>query len=121
MTTPYKKALGPDRPNEKKLREAISPPPCQRCIPVYPLRYGIADKALDRGTFPTLGIEDYPALTSGKAYGLRVLRPGTYVYLCYFENDRMWTQHYQVTEDVRFARIWWGRADEIDETPGRQA
>jgi hypothetical protein len=123
MTTTYKIALGPDRPNEKQLGKAISPPPCQTCIPVYPLRYGVADKALDKGVFPTLGTEGYPALTSasGKAYGLRVLRPGTYVYLCYFENDRMWTQHYQVTEDVRFARIWWSRPDETDATPGRQA
>jgi len=121
MTTTYKIALGPDRPNEKQLGKAISPPPCEKCIPVYPLRYGIVDKAMDKGIFPTLGTEGYPALTSGKAYGLRVLRPGTYVYLCYFENDRMWTQHYQVTEDIRFARIWWGRPDETDATPGRQA
>ena len=121
MTTTYKIALGPDRPNEKQLGKAISAPPCHRCIPVYPLRYGIADSALDKDVFPTLDTEGYPALESGKAYGLRVLRPGTYVYLCYFENGRMWAQHYQVTEDVRFARIWWSRADEIDATPGRQA
>lgn len=120
MTTPYKKALSPDRPNEKQLSKAISPPPCQRCIPIYPLRYGIADKALDKNILPTLATGGYPALTSGKAYGLRVLRPGTYVYLFYFENGRMWTQHYQVTEDVRFARIWWGRLDENDAAPGRQ-
>ncbi|WP_438858182.1 toxin VasX [Achromobacter spanius] len=121
MTTTYKIALGPDRPNEKQLGKAISAPPCHRCIPVYPLRYGIADRALDKDVFPTLDTKGYPALASGKAYGLRVLRPGTYVYLCYFENGRMWTQHYQVTEDVRFARIWWSRADETDATPGRHA
>lgn len=121
MTTTYKIALGPDRPNEKQLGKAISAPPCHRCIPVYPLRYGIADSALDKDVFPTLDTKGYPALASGKAYGLRVLRPGTYVYLCYFENGRMWTQHYQVTEDVRFARIWWSRADETDATPGRHA
>ncbi len=69
MTTPHKKALGPDR----------------------------------------------------KAYGLRVLRPGTYVYFFYFQNGRMWTQHYQVTDDVRFARIWWTRADEEDAIPWRLA
>lgn len=121
MTTTYKIALGPDRPNEKQLGKAISAPPCHRCIPVYPLRYGIADSALDKDVFPTLDTKGYPALASGKAYGLRVLRPGTYVYLCYFENGRMWTQHYQVTEDVRFARIWWSRADETDATPGWHA
>lgn len=121
MTTTYKIALSPDRPNEKQLGKAISAPPCHRCIPVYPLRYGIADRALDKDVFSTLDTEGYPALTSGKAYGLRVLRPGTYVYLCFFEKGRMWTQHYQVTEDVRFARIWWSRADETDATPGRQA
>lgn len=121
MTAPHKKALGPDRPNEKQLGKAISPPACQRCVPIYPLRYGVAERSLDKGVFPTLGTEGYPELAAGKAYGLRVLRPGTYVYLCYFENGRMWTQHYQVTDDMRFARIWWTRADDQDDIPGRLA
>ncbi|MFJ3465491.1 toxin VasX [Achromobacter spanius] len=121
MTTPYKTALGPDRPNEKQLGKAISPPPCQRCVPIYPLRYGVADSPLDQGVFPTLSTEGYPELAAGRAYGLRVLRPGTYVYLCYFENGRMWTQHYQVTDDLRFARIWWTRDDDRDAIPGRLA
>lgn len=115
----YKKALGSIRPNEKRLGKAISPPPCERGVPLYPLRYGIADYAWDREVFPRLNTEGYPALTAGKAYGLRTLRPGTYVYLFYFEHGRMWTQHYQVTEDVRFARIWWSDADDDDATPGR--
>ncbi len=121
MTTPHKKALSPDRPNEKQLGKAISPPSCQRCVPIYPLRYGVAERTWDKGVFPTLSAEGYPALTAGKAYGLRVLRPGTYVYLCYFQNGRMWTQHYQVTDDMRFARIWWTPADEEDAIPGRLA
>ena len=121
MTTPHKKALGPDRPNEKQLGKAISPPSCQRCVPIYPLRYGVAERTWDQGVFPMLSAEGYPALTAGKAYGLRVLRPGTYVYLCYFQNGRMWTQHYQVTDDMRFARIWWTSADEEDAIPGRLA
>ncbi|KXJ66953.1 hypothetical protein AXY46_08210 [Achromobacter xylosoxidans] len=115
----YKKALGSIRPNEKRLGKAISPPPCERGVPLYPLRYGIADHAWDREVFPRLNTEGYPALTAGKAYGLRTLRPGTYVYLFHFQNGRMWTQHYQVTEDVRFARIWWSDADDDDATPGR--
>lgn len=115
----YKKALGSIRPNEKRLGKAISPPPCERGVPLYPLRYGIADYAWDREVFPRLNVEGYPTLKAGKAYGLRTLRPGTYVYLFYFEHGRMWTQHYQVTEDVRFARIWWSDADDDDATPGR--
>lgn len=121
MTTPHKKALSPDRPNEKQLGKAISPPSCQRCVPIYPLRYGVAERTWDKGVFPTLSAEGYPTLAAGKAYGLRVLRPGTYVYLCYFQNGRMWTQHYQVTDDMRFARIWWTSADEDDAIPGRLA
>ena len=115
----YKKALGSIRPNEKRLGKAISPPPCERGVPLYPLRYGIADHAWDKEVLPRLNTEGYPTLTAGKAYGLRTLRPGTYVYLCYFEHGRMWTQHYQVTEDVKFARIWWSYDDDIDATPGR--
>ncbi|WP_146177826.1 toxin VasX [Achromobacter mucicolens] len=118
-TVNFKKALGSIRPNEKRLGKAISPPACERGVPLYPLRYGIADYAWDREVFPRLNTEGYPALTAGKAYGLRTLRPGTYVYLFHFENGRMWTQHYQVTEDVRFARIWWSDADDDDATPGR--
>jgi len=115
----FKKALGSIRPNEKRLGKAISPPPCERGVPLYPLRYGIADYAWDKEVFPRLNSDGYPALTAGKAYGLRTLRPGTYVYLCYFENGRMWTQHYQVTDDVKFARIWWSYDDDQDATPGR--
>jgi len=115
----FKKALGSIRPNEKRVGKAISPPPCERGVPMYPLRYGIAGYAWDREVFPRLNTEGYPALTAGKAYGLRTLRPGTYVYLFYFEHGRMWTRHYQVTEDVRFARIWWSDADDDDATPGR--
>ncbi|WP_291382634.1 MULTISPECIES: toxin VasX [Achromobacter] len=115
----FKKALGSIRPNEKRLGKAISPPPCERGVPLYPLRYGIADDAWDKEVFPRLSTEGYPPLTAGKAYGLRTLRPGTYVYLCYFEHGRMWTQHYQVTEDVKFARIWWSYDDDQDATPGR--
>lgn len=63
MTTPHKNALGPNRPNEKQLAAAISPLPCERCVPVYPMRYGIADRALDKSIFPTLSTEGYPALT----------------------------------------------------------
>ena len=115
----FKKALGSIRPNEKRLGKAISPPPCERGVPLYPLRYGVSDYALDENVFPRLTTQGYPELTAGKAYGLRTLRPGTYVYLCYFENGRMWTQHYQVTEDIKFARIWWSYADDNDATPGR--
>ncbi|CAB3903243.1 hypothetical protein LMG26689_04598 [Achromobacter animicus] len=115
----FKKALGSIRPNEKRLGKAISPPPCERGVPLYPLRYGIADYAWDKEVFPRLNSDGYPALTAGKAYSLRTLRPGTYVYLCYFENGRMWTQHYQVTDDVKFARIWWSYDDDQDATPGR--
>jgi len=115
----FKKALGSIRPNEKRLGKAISPPPCERGVPLYPLRYGIADYAWDKEVFPRLNSDGYPALTAGKAYGLRTLRPGTYVYLCYFEHGRMWTQHYQVTDDVKFARIWWSYDDDQDATPGR--
>jgi len=121
MTKPYKKALGPDRPNEKQLGKAISPPACQRCVPIYPLRYGVAERSWEDGVFPTLSTDGYPELAAGKAYGLRVLRPGAYVYLCYFQHGRMWTQHYQVTDDLRFARIWWTREDDQDDTPGRLA
>ncbi|MCA8467122.1 hypothetical protein LGN31_14860, partial [Burkholderia cepacia] len=91
METTCKKALCPDRPGEKKIGQATSAPPCERGVPIYPLRYGIADRVLEKKVFPTLSTDGYPALTGGKAYGLRVLRPGTYVYLCYFENGRMWT------------------------------
>ncbi|MGO4582214.1 toxin VasX [Cupriavidus sp. 2TAF22] len=121
MTLPLKKALQPAHPSEKPRNCAISPPSCQRGVPVYPLRYGIADKGFEAAVFPTLSVKGYPELKGSKAYGLRVLRPGTYVYLFYYQNSRMWTQHYQVTSDVRFAPIWWTEADCQDAAPGRLA
>ncbi|WP_033727652.1 toxin VasX, partial [Pseudomonas cremoricolorata] len=120
MKSLYKIALGTNRPNQKEVGIGIMHPPCEPSIPIYPLRYGIVDTPLEPSIFPTLCTDGYPALGSGKAYGLRLLRPGSYVYLCYFKDGRMWTQHYQVTEDIRFARIWWDRCDEVDATPGRQ-
>ncbi|OXC90505.1 hypothetical protein BMR85_012250 [Achromobacter sp. KAs 3-5] len=70
----FKKALGSIRPNEKRLGKAISPPPCERGVPLYPLRYGIADYAWDREVFPRLNTEGYPALTAGKACGYSARR-----------------------------------------------
>ncbi|CAN7716741.1 toxin VasX [Caballeronia sp. LjRoot31] len=118
MTDAYKKALQPPHPSEKQVGKAISPPPCQHGVPVYPVRYGITDKPFDAKVFPKLTTADYPALQGVKAYGVRVLRPGCYVYLCYMKDDRMWTQHYQVTADVRFAQIWWNDKDRDSDAPG---
>lgn len=118
----YLKALQPPHPSERCFGQAISPPACQHGVPVYPVRYGIADIALEPQTFPHLvGARDYPALQGGKAYNMRVLRPGCYVYLCYFKDGRMWTQHYQVTADVRFAQIWWSKKDDDSDAPGTVA
>lgn len=114
------KALQAPHPSSKLLGKAISPPACEAAIPLYPLRYGIADSPYRTDIHQTLATPDYPALTGDKAYGLRVLRPGTYVYLCYFRDGRMWNRHYQVTEDIRFAPIWWGEADVVHSTPGSQ-
>ncbi|WP_250866761.1 toxin VasX, partial [Caballeronia sp. INSB1] len=121
MAETFKKALQPPHPSEKQAGKAISPPPCQHGVPVYPLRYGVTDEPLDSKLFPKLSTAGYPTLQGGKAYGMRVLRPGCYVYLCYMKDGRMWTQHYQVTKDVRFARIWWTEADDKDAAPGRLA
>ena len=60
MTTPHKKALSPDRPNEKQLGKAISPPSCQRCVPIYPLRYGVAERTWDKGVFPRSALRAIP-------------------------------------------------------------
>jgi hypothetical protein len=114
------KALQAPHPSSKLLGKAISPPACEAAIPLYPLRYGIADSPYRTDIHQTLATPDYPALTGDKAYGLRVLRPGTYVYLCYFRDGRMWNRHYQVTEDIRFAPIWWGETDYAHSTPGSQ-
>lgn len=115
------KALQPPHPSAKRLGKAISPPPCQRGIPLYPLRYGITDEPFDAKVFPTLSTAAYPALSNGKAYGLRVLRPRSYVYLLSREEGRMWTRHYQVTDNIRFAPIWWTEADYDGDVPGRKA
>ncbi|WP_332608115.1 toxin VasX [Achromobacter sp. ESBL13] len=113
------KALQPPHPSAKILGKAISPPPCRRGIPLYPLRYGITDEPFDAEVFSTLSTVGYPALSDGKAYGLRVLRPRSYVYLFVRQSGRMWTIHYQVTDNIRFAPIWWTEADYKGDVPGR--
>lgn len=117
----HKKALQPAHPSEPRLGQFINNPGCRRCVPIYPLRYAIADVPYESSALPQLGTRGYPVLKGGKHYGLRLLRPGSYVYLFYFKDGRMWTQHYQVTENALFAALWWGDKDYDDVTPGRHA
>jgi len=114
-------ALQTPHPSAKQVGKAISPPPCEAGVPIYPLRYGIADAPYRSELHTMLKTPGYPALQGGKAYGLRVLRPGTYVYLLYVDHGQMWNRHYQVTEDIRFAPIWWSDADYEHSTPGSQS
>lgn len=120
MTNRLQRAVQPDSPNAKTC-DSLSAPPCEHGIPLYPLRYGIADQPYDAKAYPKLSVAGYPALQGGKAYGLRVLRPGTYVYLFFYQGGRMMTTHYKVTADVRFAPIKWTAADYNDDVPGRVA
>ncbi|QOH38336.1 toxin VasX [Burkholderia cepacia] len=118
MATRYDKALGPNHPSEKQVGKAISPPPCEHGIPVYPLRYGVADAPCHAST----GLSSpYPVLSAGKQQGLRMLRPGCYPYVRYLKDGRMWTRQYSVTENGRFAALWWTEKDYRNEFPGRHA
>lgn len=121
MCNAHKKALQPPHPSEPIVGQFISNLPCQRCIPLYPLRYAISDSPIEPQALPLLDTSDYPPLNGSMHYGLRVLRPASYVYLFYFKDGRMWTQHYQVTEDARLAALWWNEKDHDDPTPGRHA
>ncbi|MBK5003668.1 toxin VasX [Pseudomonas sp. S32] len=111
-------ALQPPHPSAPRVGQAIAPPPCERGIPLYPVRYGVVDQPLDREVFQTLSVDHYPRLHSAKPYGLRLLRPGSYVYLFYFQHGRMKTRHYRVTEDFRFAHLWWTVYDYNSDIPG---
>ena len=118
MATPSKKALGPDHPSEKQCGKAISPPPCEHGIPVYPLRYGLADTICHAST----GLSSpYPALSGGKQQGLRMLRPDSYLYVRYFKDGRLWTRQYRVTENGRLITLWWTEKDYRSDFPGRHA
>ncbi|HDR9762417.1 TPA: toxin VasX [Burkholderia cepacia] len=118
MATRYDEALGPNHPSEKQVGKAISPPPCEHGIPVYPLRYGVADAPCHAST----GLSSpYPVLSAGKQQGLRMLRPGCYLYVRYVKDGRMWTRQYSVTENGRFAALWWTEKDYRNEFPGRHA
>lgn len=119
MCNQHKTALQPSHPSESRTGQPFGDLPCQRCVPLYPLRYGITDQPYDAKLLPTLSTAGYPALKGGKAYGLRVLRSGTYVYLFHFRDGRMWTQHYLVTPEAQFAPIWWTPQDFDAVAPGR--
>ncbi|MBN3825741.1 hypothetical protein G3O00_19225 [Burkholderia sp. Ac-20384] len=118
MASQYKKALSPDHPSEKRCGKAISPPPCEHGLPIYPLRYGVAEAPCHPGTALT---SPYPVLSGDKQQGLRMLRPNGFLYLCYFENGRMWTRQYQVLENGRLIVLWWTEKDYQVEVPGRHA
>ena len=65
-TASFKKAVQPDRPGCKTLNP-ISPPPCERGVPLYPLRYGVSEQPLNAVAYPMLRVEGYPELKAGKA------------------------------------------------------
>ncbi len=118
MATPSKKALGQNHPSEKQFGKAVSPPPCEHGIPLYPLRYGVADTICHAST----GLSSpYPALSGGKQQGLRMLRPDSYLYVCYFKDGRLWTRQYRVTENGRLITLWWTEKDYRSDFPGRHA
>ncbi|MEK2603360.1 toxin VasX [Burkholderia arboris] len=118
MAAQYDKALGPNHPSEQQVGKAISPPPCEHGIPIYPLRYGVADAPCHAST----GLSSpYPALSAGKQQGLRMLRSGCYLYVRYVRNGRMWARQYRVTENGRFIALWWTEKDYQGEFPGRHA
>ncbi|WP_328825601.1 toxin VasX [Pseudomonas sp. S37] len=103
--------------------KSARPLPRHRANAAFPcIRYVTASPtSLDREIFQTLEVDSYPPLQTAKAYGLRLLRPGCYVYLFYFQHGRMKTRHYQVTEDIRFAHLWWTNDDYNSDTPGSHA
>ncbi len=121
MNDNFQCALQPDHPSAPVVGQAISAPPCERGIALYPVRYGIADQPMDQETFQTLSVESYPSLRTAKPYGLRLLRPGCFLYLFYFQHGRMKTRHYQVTEELRFAHLWWTPEDYNSPVPGSHA
>lgn len=121
MSSDHKKALQSAHPGEAKAGQCVGDLPCQRGVPLYPLRYGITDAPYDSGVLSPPEAKHYPQLKDGKAYGLRVMRPGSYVYLFYFKDGRMWTQQYLVMETGLFAPVWWTDADYDAVAPGRLA
>lgn len=121
MCNQHKKALQEPSPTEPRFGQCLGNLPCEHIIPLYPLRFGVSDQPLSGALLSDFNNLGYPALKAGKTYGLRVLRQNTYVYLLYRKDGQMWVQHYQVTEDARFARIWWTEADHAAVTPGRHA
>ncbi|KVV54885.1 hypothetical protein WK90_09570 [Burkholderia cepacia] len=50
-----------------------------------------------------------------------MLRPGCFLYVRYVKDGRMWTRQYSVTENGRFAALWWTEKDYRNEFPGRHA
>ncbi|MFE0502020.1 toxin VasX [Lysobacter soli] len=121
MCKNHKAALQTAHPGETCAGQGIGNLPCQHGVPLYPLRYGITLAPFDAKALPTLETKGYPALKGGMAYGLRVMRPGSYVYLFHFRDGRMRTQQYLVTDKAEFAPVWWTDADYKDAAPGRLA
>jgi len=121
MCNQHKRALQEPSPSEPRFGQCLSNLPCEQIIPLYPVRFGVSEQPLSGALLSDFNNLGYPALNAGKTYGLRVLRQNTYVYLLYRKDGQMWVQHYQVTEDARFARIWWTEADHAAITPGRYA
>lgn len=75
------------------------------CIPLYPLRYGISIEGCSLSTVGDSLASGYPEPPRNKAWGLRLLRPSSIIYLMYHEDGQFRAYPYQVTYDARFAYL----------------
>src|SRR5699024_6063761 len=81
------------------------------CIPIFPMRYGKVDKAHNQPLTPDVVLNTYPQPPTAqdsdqqKHWGLRLLRPHSFVYMAYTHQGEKKLQGFQIEKDGRFTAL----------------
>ncbi|KYZ84383.1 MAG: toxin VasX [Pseudomonadota bacterium] len=80
-------------------------PDPQQALTLYPMRYGVTQDPISAEDFPDMDPSGYEGLEEGWHFGLRSLRPYTYVYLLARVEGEWRIRVWQVTEDGYFTPL----------------
>lgn len=103
-------------PDQRDKVQVCLPEPQQARI-LYPVRYGITRAPFPAGDFPDMDLSGYEGLGEGWHFGLRTLRPLTYVYLLAQVKEEWRIRVWQVAEDGYFNPISSVSTEEASQPP----
>ena len=106
-------------PPDQSDKVQVCLPEQQQALTLYPMRYGLTRNPFPADDFPDMDLSGYDGLGEGWHFGLRPLRPYTYVYLLAQVEGEWRIRVWQVTEDGYFSPLSEPETDEQNAPPWR--